>query len=109
MRRRGASGKGTGRWRAARGCFLASGGGAAVVSETLNSNTLNLLAGLCAPALRFGSPAPSRGATLAVGWMLGATLLSVVLAYTRGELRRWEGTVIILTYLVFAALLVRLG
>lgn len=85
------------------------GRGAAVVSETLNSNTLNLLAGLCAPALRFGSPAPSRGATLAVGWMLGATILSVILAYTRGELRRWEGSVIILTYVVFVALLVRLG
>ena len=85
------------------------GRGAAVVSETLNSNTVNLLAGLCAPALRFGSPPPSQGASLAVGWMLGATFLSVIMAYTRGELRRWEGSVIILTYVAFVVLLVRIG
>lgn len=86
------------------------GRGAAVVSETLNSNSLNLLAGLCVPALIFNSmTAPSPVVALSAVWLLGMTLLAVILAFIRGRVGRSEGLALIGLYVVFATIVARYG
>lgn len=80
--------------------------GSAVVSEALNSNTLNLLAGLAVPALIVGIGAPSASAQLSVAWLLGITVLALGLTSHRGGLLRSEGMLVIAAYLVFVVLLV---
>jgi cation:H+ antiporter len=77
------------------------GRGRAVVSETLNSNTLNLIVGVALPALFVGTaPAASR-VEVAVWWLLGGTLLALVLAARRTGLGRPAGAVVIASYLAF--------
>jgi cation:H+ antiporter len=84
------------------------GRGAAVVSETLNSNTLNLLAGLCLPALIFNSTtAPSSMEALSTVWLLGMTVVAVVFAFFRGRVSRLEGLALIVFYIAFAAIVAR--
>ncbi|MGH9129175.1 MAG: sodium:calcium antiporter [Acidimicrobiales bacterium] len=80
--------------------------GSAVVSEALNSNTLNLLVGVTLPALIVGVGAPSAQARLSVLWLLGITVVTVVLTGLRGGLRRLEGVAVIVAYLVFVVVLV---
>lgn len=83
------------------------GRGAAAVSETLNSNTINLLAGVALPALLLGTAAVSGAATLDMLWLLGMTLLTLaLLRRPRGLTRAGGGTLIVL-YLLF--LVVRLS
>lgn len=82
------------------------GRGAAVVSESLNSNTLNLLAGVYLPALVIGLLAPSRQATLAAWWLLGMTLLAVILTGRRGGLSRVEGGALLVLYAAFVGLII---
>lgn len=78
------------------------GRGGAVVSETLNSNTLNLLAGIAVPAVVFGLGRGSRASVTETAWLLGLTLVSLLLLW-RGALSRWGGAIIIALYLVFVA------
>lgn len=80
--------------------------GSAVVSEALNSNTLNLLAGVTVPALIVGIGSPSGSAQLSVAWLLGITVVTLAFTSRRGGLRRPEGLVVIAGYLVFVVLLV---
>jgi Ca2+/Na+ antiporter len=69
------------------------------VSETLNSNTINLLAGLALPALVYGSVAGH--ASLDLAWLLGMTVLALLLlAHPRG-LKRAGGTALIGLYVLF--------
>ena len=56
------------------------GRGTAVVSETLNSNDVNLLVGALLPAILFNAGTLDALASLAVWWSLGITLLALVLA-----------------------------
>jgi cation:H+ antiporter len=85
------------------------GRGAAVVSETLNSNTLNILAGLCVPALVIGIAAPSGLVVFAVLWLLGMKLVALAAASGRHGLQRSGGLVLVTLYLVFAAVVVARG
>ncbi len=78
------------------------GRGGAVVSETLNSNTLNLLAGIAVPAVVFGLGRGSRASVTETAWLLGLTLASLLLLW-RGALSRWGGAIIIALYLMFVA------
>jgi cation:H+ antiporter len=78
------------------------GRGAAVVSESLNSNTMNILAGLSLPALIFGMGKASGQALFTVWWMLGMTVFAVVAAGRRRGLNRTGGAILIALYLVFA-------
>lgn len=80
--------------------------GSALVSEALNSNTLNLLAGVAVPALLVGVAAPSASARLSVYWLLGITVVTLGLTSQKGGLRRSEGLLVIGAYLVFVVLLV---
>ncbi len=75
--------------------------GAAVMSEALNSNTLNLLAGVCLPALLLGTPAPARLTVVAVWWLLGMTLVALALTGYGQHLSRRGGACLIGLYVMF--------
>jgi Ca2+/Na+ antiporter len=77
------------------------GRGSAVVSESLNSNTLNVLCGIVIPVLILGREPLSPLNYLAVWWLLGLTFLTLALTYIGGGLRRWEGMAVIAAYVAF--------
>jgi len=83
--------------------LAARGRGAATLSVALNSNALNVTAGLLVPGVIVGLGPPSGGSTLIAAWYLGLTALSLAFAYAARGLRRAHGTVIILAYLAFVA------
>jgi cation:H+ antiporter len=85
--------------------LAAKGRGAAVLSTALNSNTLNVTAGLLIPAAVIGLARPSSQAVLIAGWFVGLTALTLVLAYADRGLRRWAGWLIIVGYAAFVAAL----
>ena len=85
--------------------YLAGKGrGAAALSTALNSNTLNVLAGLLLPAVFIGLARPSGGGFLITGWYVGITALTLALAYADRGLRRWAGWLIVASYGAFVAL-----
>ena len=77
------------------------GRGAAMLSTTLNSNTLNVTAGLLLPATITGLGPPSAHSVLIAVWYLGLTAAAVGVAYRDGGVRRATGVLIIGSYLVF--------
>ena len=81
--------------------LAARGRGAAMLSTTLNSNTLNVTAGLLLPATIIGLGAPSVHAVLIAVWYLGLTAVSMAFTYRDGGVRRATGVLIIGSYLVF--------
>ena len=82
------------------------GRGAAVVSESLNSNTLNILAGICLPALLIGFAPPSPQAIFAALWLLCMKLVAIAVASHRHGLHRVGGTLLVVLYVIFAVVLV---
>lgn len=77
------------------------GRGAAIVSETFNSNTINLLAGVALPALLLGFSGVSHGDALDLVWLLGMTTVVLgLLARPRG-ITRAGGAGIIALYALF--------
>jgi cation:H+ antiporter len=89
------------------GIYLASRGrGAATLSVALNSNTLNVVAGLLIPAAIAGVVASSGGAILSAAWYCGMTLLALSLAFSGRGLDWREGGVIVAAYLVYVVLVV---
>jgi cation:H+ antiporter len=86
--------------------YLAQRGrGAATLSTAMNSNALNVAAGLLLPATIVGLGASSTSATLVVLWYLGLTVLALGCAYAGSGLLRGEGVLIICAYLAFAGLI----
>ncbi len=83
--------------------LAARGRGAATLSIALNSNALNVTAGLLLPGILVGLGAPSRQATLVAGCYLGLTAVTLVCAYAGRGLRRAHGALIICGYLAFVA------
>jgi Ca2+/Na+ antiporter len=81
------------------------GRGAATLSTALNSNSLNVTAGLLIPATVIGLAKPSRSGLLVAGWYMGLTALTLALAYAGRGLRRISGGVIIAAYALFVVLL----
>lgn len=81
------------------------GRGSAVVTEALNSNNLNVLVGLCLPALLVGLGGPTHTRALESLWLLATTALAVGLTFVRGGLLRSEGYGVIAAYLAFVVLL----
>jgi cation:H+ antiporter len=79
--------------------------GEAVVSESLNSNTLNILFGICLPALAIGFVAPSPQIVFAALWLLGMNLVSLGAAGHKRGLHRLGGMLIIALYLIFAVVI----
>lgn len=77
--------------------------GAAVVSETLNSNTINMVVGIAVPAALFGVSSGPTGPD-ELWWLLGLTAVALILAITERALTRKVGVVIITLYLAFVLL-----
>jgi len=86
------------------GVYLASKGrGAAALSTTLNSNSINVTVGLLLPAMFLGLGATSTAATLTTSWYVGLTLLVLAAAYVRRGIGRPVGLVIVGFYAIFVA------
>jgi cation:H+ antiporter len=81
------------------------GRGGAVVSETLNSNTLNVLIGITIPATVFGLGRGGPASVASVWWLLGLTLVALSMLWHRRRLSRRGGAVTIALYLAFVATL----
>lgn len=77
--------------------------GAAVVSETLNSNTTNLVFGIALPALFISIGSTSALTVFDLGWLLLMTLVTIALFARRGGVTRSGGLAILLLYVVFVA------
>jgi cation:H+ antiporter len=82
------------------------GRGMAVLSTALNSNALNVVAGLLLPATILGLGSLSAETTFVASCYLAMTVLSLALAYAGRGLDRSDGLVILGVYLTFAAALV---
>jgi cation:H+ antiporter len=86
--------------------YLASRGrGAAVLSTALNSNALNIVAGLLLPGAIVGLGAASGQTTFVAACYLGLTAVALAFAYLDRGLRRVPGALIIAAYVAFAVML----
>jgi cation:H+ antiporter len=85
--------------------LAARGRGAAVLSTSLNSNALNILAGLSIPTVILGIGAPTGQTTFVAASALAMTLLALACAYVQRGLRRSAGALIIVAYLAFVGAL----
>jgi cation:H+ antiporter len=83
--------------------LAARGRGAAMLSTTLNSNALNVTAGLLLPATITGLGPPSGQSDLIAVWYLVLTLIALAFAYRDSGMSRATGALIIGAYLVFLA------
>lgn len=81
--------------------LAARGRGAAMLSTTLNSNALNVAAGLLLPATITGLGPVSVHSVLIAVWYLVLTAAAIAFAYRDGGVRRATGAFIIGSYLVF--------
>jgi cation:H+ antiporter len=81
------------------------GRGAAVLSIALNSNAINIVAGLLIPACVAGLGPHSGQGTLVAAWYAGMTVFSLALAYRGRGLGRAAGGLIIAGYLAFVTAL----
>jgi Ca2+/Na+ antiporter len=81
------------------------GRGAAALSTALNSNAINVTAGLLIPATIVGLSKPSASGLLVAGWYLGLTAVTLLLAYAFRGLHRSSGWAIIALYVLFVAAL----
>ena len=78
--------------------------GSALVSETMNSNTINLVGGVAVPALFVGFGSHFSGLeTAGVAWLLAATGLALALLARPGGLRRTGGGLLLASWAGFAA------
>jgi cation:H+ antiporter len=78
--------------------------GAALVSETLNSNTLNLAAGLVVPALFVTIAAVSREAKFELGWLFVMTFAALLMLARRRGMGRGGGSALIALYAAFVVI-----
>jgi cation:H+ antiporter len=81
------------------------GRGAAVLSTSLNSNVINVLAGLLIPTTIIGIAGPSGQTTFVAAAYLGMTALALGCAYASHGLRRGAGWLIVAAYALFVAVL----
>jgi len=90
--------------------YLAGRGrGAATLSTALNSNTLNVIAGLLLPGAVLGLGTLSGSGLLVTAWYLGLTLVVLVLAWLYKGLTRRHGAAVIVAYAGFTASLIVSG
>ena len=77
--------------------------GAALVSETMNSNTINLVGGVAVPALFVGLGRHFGGLLAAdVVWVLAATCATAAMLWRPGGMRRAGGALLLLSWVGFA-------
>ena len=82
------------------------GHGPVIVSEALNSNTLNLVVGIGLPALVIGLGPVTRFTVLCLVWLIAMTVLVLGLMLRGGKLGRGEGIAVILAWIAFAVVTV---
>ena len=82
------------------------GRGAATLSTALNSNALNVAAGLLVPAVIIGIGRPISSVSTVAGWYLALTAGVLVVAYRDSGLRRSMGVAVIAAYGVFVGVIV---
>jgi Ca2+/Na+ antiporter len=82
------------------------GRGTAVLSTALNSNAINVLAGLLIPASLAGIGPRAGPDILVAAWYAGLTALALALAFRAHGLSRLAGAVIIAGYLAFVTALI---
>ena len=75
--------------------------GAAVVSATVNSNTINLVVGLALPALVIGMRSAASDVGVELGWLLGMTVIGLLLLLPAKGMTRVGGVGMIILYLLF--------
>jgi Ca2+/Na+ antiporter len=73
------------------------------VSETLNSNTVNLVFGVSVPALFVGLGSTGALARFDVGWLVLVTAVVIALLARRAGVGRSAGLAILALYAVFVA------
>jgi cation:H+ antiporter len=81
------------------------GRGEASLSTAMNSNAINVAAGLLLAAVIVGIGPASASVTMVAGWYVGMTVLVVGFAYIHRGLRRSVGVLIVAAYVVFAVTL----
>jgi cation:H+ antiporter len=87
--------------------YLASRGrGTAVLSTAFNSNAINVIVGLLIPAVILGLGGRSDEATFVALFYVGLTALAIALAVRGKGLDRRSSSIIIVGYVIFAAVLV---
>jgi cation:H+ antiporter len=82
--------------------------GSALMSETLNSNSINIVAGLALPAALGSLASFSNLDVFDLAWLLGMTALALVLFGRRGGAGRPAGALLVVLYAVFLAVQVAL-
>jgi cation:H+ antiporter len=82
------------------------GRGSAVVVETFNSNSINLLAGVLLPAIIVGLGKASGQSLLSLWWMIGMTAGAIAWSASRHGLRWPGGVALIVAYIAFATVIV---
>ncbi len=75
--------------------------GSALVSETLNSNTINLVAGVAVPALFVSVVSMTTEARFAFGWLMLMTVGALLMLTRPRGVGRPGGAVLIGLYVVF--------
>lgn len=85
--------------------LAARGRGHATLSTAMNSNALNVAAGLLVPATVVGVGSSSGQTTLIAAWYLGLTALALCTAYVVSGLDRLRGALIIGAYAAFLGVL----
>jgi cation:H+ antiporter len=85
------------------------GRGAATLSTTLNSNTLNVVAGLLLPGAVLGLGPPTGPTLLVTSWYAGLSLAVLAIAWRHRGLTRPAGAAIIAAYAAFTASLILSG
>ncbi|HEX9065686.1 MAG TPA: hypothetical protein VF843_11305 [Streptosporangiaceae bacterium] len=90
--------------------YLAGRGrGAATLSTALNSNTINVVAGLLLPAAILGLGPPASQTLLITAWYVLLTLAVLALAYWRRGIGRTSGSLIIAAYAAFVLTVLMTG
>lgn len=77
------------------------GRGSAVLSEALNSNTLNLIAGASIPVLVLGMGTLSSRTSFSLWWMVGMTLLALGFSFAQKGLGGKGGALLMSIYAAF--------
>ena len=77
--------------------------GAALVAETLGSNTINLVGGVLLPALVVGLAGSSGTVDFDLTWLVGMTCLALLMLGRERGVGRRGGALLIVLYLVFVA------
>ena len=78
--------------------------GSALMSETLNSNSINVAAGIALPAALGSLTSFSGLDVFGLAWLLGMTAVAVVLFGRRNGAGRPAGALLIVLYAVFVAI-----